>query len=112
MIKSFFNKKTVVKRMSNSGHVRRFTATATIDGSIQQDGRATELLQADFGERYIGFFETSFNIVEGDKLIEDTTGVEYIADTVTTIEHSITGTSYLEVLMYKDKSRQNDNTNL
>lgn len=110
MIKRFFNKRYTVKKLG-TGHVRRFTATATVDGHLQQSSEPTELLQADYGSTYIGYFNTDDPIREGRKIIENGTSIEYIVESVTVVDHPVTNTSYLEVILLKDQSKQDGSVN-
>lgn len=107
----FFNKNVVIKKVPTSGKVRRWSSTATVDCNIQEDREEAEIMGADFGTVYRGYFELSDPVRAGFKITEQISGIEYTIDAVEQVDHPITGTSYLEATLIRDKSKQNRGTN-
>lgn len=114
MIASFLNKTYRIKKLVTNGNKKRYTATATVDGDIQDDqSMLNQIRGAEYQERYTGFFETEDAAIfkNGRLVIDDTTGIEYTIDKADIETHPITGTSYLECVLVKQRNKTNGDRN-
>jgi hypothetical protein len=98
----FFNDKAIIKRVKSVGDNKyRMSATATADCNIQhlsQDDIAK--IEGTFGVEYVGFFESSTNLKEGDRIVNKDDGNEYVVKTV--VKAELFGIQqFLEVYMTK-----------
>jgi hypothetical protein len=97
-IKSFFNKKVIIKRLSTvSGYKKTFQSTATVDGAIQEMDREARQKLGILEERtWIAWFDINEDIKEGDTMVDEN-GKSYIVKEITKKDYGVN--QHLQVIL-------------
>ena len=78
MLARFKTSTVTIRRLKpTSGNKRAYFATATADGSIQEDDRLAQTNDGVYTDFYLGFFDIDTDIKEGDQLTEEHTGYKF-----------------------------------
>jgi hypothetical protein len=98
---NFFNKTIIIRRLKvSAGNKRSYFATATADASISKqektNSRESDITTSDI---YVGFFEDTTNINEGDMIQDKYTSTKYRVIGKETFELGIN--QYYKVLLEK-----------
>jgi len=98
MIKDFFGKTIVVRRLKSlGGYKKAFRATATVDCAIQElDSQARTQRGILEGRAWVAYFDVDEDIQEGDS-ITDSASVVYKIREITKKDYGIN--QHLEVMM-------------
>lgn len=98
-IARFFDTDVIVRRLSSvSGNKQTYSATATVNAHVQKMGREARVKQDIVEENtYLGWFKVDTDIQEGDRLTDQSTGKEFVAQEINNRTYGIN--QHLEVLM-------------
>lgn len=98
-IARFFDQNIIVRRLSTvSGNKKTYATTATVSGHLQKLGREARVKQDIIDENaYIAWFQVDTDIQEGDRLTEQATGKEFIAQEINNRTYGVN--QHLEVLL-------------
>ena len=117
MIAQFFDRRCIIKKLNKSGYKKRWSSTATVDMSIQDqstgDGSINQQVGADYQAKYTGFAGIEdLHLFQVGRLITDQlSGIEYSVDKVDAESHPITGTEYVEIILVKTRSKSDGGKN-
>lgn len=95
-----YDRTITIKRLTTtSGDVRAYVSTGTADASIQPLGKDRgQLDEGLFGATYVAYVEDGTDIVEGDKIVDDT-GRQFVVSQVVVRDEG--AFPYTEVILKK-----------
>lgn len=114
MIAEFFDTQFVISKLRKTGNKKRWTATATVDGSLQDnDDSVNQQMGAEYQEKYVLYADISYRaLFQIGRLVKNKPdGIEYTIDKVNKLSHPITGTEYIEVFLIKSRSASDGSKN-